>query len=221
MGWKICCLIGNNRSPGFLGTSPEHQHQAASALLNQMRILVTWTTSYVFLESGLDDIDQRRRFCVGAYGEDPKKPDAAIIAGLPYLIGTVEHERNELIQRFVSLFPAGDVFAFDLESSTNYFAYVLYEKSVLRRKAFGDAERGVVRNEGALLEEELEVLNKHGSQDLVQHGEALAFNICKRFFGHPFDEFGDEKQLTVEVYRMLPSFFIFVRKLLRRPPFDG
>jgi hypothetical protein len=221
MGWKICCIIANERQRGYLGTSPEIFHHAGCALLEKMRILVTNTTSYVFLESGIDEIDGRRCFCAGAYGEDPDKPGAALIAGLPDLIGTVEHERNELIERFVSSFPSGDIFAFDLDSSTNYFAYALYEKSVLRRKACGDAERGVVLNEGALLEEELEVLNKHGIKDLMKHGEALAFNICKRFFGHPFDEFGDEKQLTVEVYRMMPAFFVFVRKLLRRPPFDS
>ena len=213
--------MANLRQPGYLGTKPMIHHQPVEALLDKMRILVTWSTHLAFLENGIDDIDRQRTFCAGAYGEDPDKPGAALIAGLPDLIGTVEHERNELVERFVSLFPAGDVFAFDLESSTNYFAYALYEKSVLRRKAFGDAERGVVLNEGALLEEELEVLTKYGNKDLVQHGEALAFNICRRFFGHPFDEFGDEKQLTVEVYKMLPRFFISVRKLLRRPPFDG
>ncbi|HEX3624465.1 MAG TPA: hypothetical protein VH280_03470 [Verrucomicrobiae bacterium] len=211
--------MANLHQPGYLGTSPQIHHQPGMVLLEKMRIPVTWSTHLAFLESGIDDIDGHRTFCVGAYGDDPAKPDAALIAGLPDLIGTVEREKNELIERFVSSFPAGDVFAFDLESSTNYFAYALYEKSVLRRKAFGDAERGVVLNQGPLLEEELEVLNKHDNKDLAQHGEALAFNICKRFFGHPFDEFGDEKQLTVEVYRMLPRFFIFVRKLLRRPPF--
>jgi hypothetical protein len=92
----------------------------------------------------------------------------------------------------VSLYPKATVYAFDLSSSTNYFAYVLYENSVLRRKACGDAYRGLVLNEGALLEEELEVLNKSGNQDLVKHGEALAFNLCKRFFGCPFDEFDDQ-----------------------------
>ncbi|HTV43267.1 MAG TPA: hypothetical protein VMF08_22070 [Candidatus Sulfotelmatobacter sp.] len=219
MGWKICCIIANERQPGYLGTEMKHDETAGRAILDKMRILVTWSTSYVFLESGLDAIDRRRSFCIGAYGEDPTKPGAAIIAGLPDLIGTVEHENNELIQRFVSLFPSGDVFAFDLESSTNYFAYALYEKSVLRRKAFGDAERGVVLNEGTLLEEESEVLNKSGNKDLVTHGEALAFNICKRFFGRPFDALDGDK-LTVEIYTMLPRVFISIRKFLRRPPFD-
>jgi hypothetical protein len=115
----------------------------------------------------------------------------------------------------VSLYPKATVYAFDLSSSTNYFAYVLYENSVLRRKACGDAYRGLVLNEGALLEEELEVLNKSGNQDLVKHGEALAFNLCKRFFGCPFDEFDDQK-LHVEIVRLLPAFFVFTRKLFRR-----
>jgi hypothetical protein len=202
MGWHISCIIANERQSGYLGTSPEHHHVAGADLLKKMRILVTHTTSFVFFEAGIDEIDSRRRFCVGAYD------GAALIAGLPDLIGTVEHESNEVINRFVSLYPGATIFAFDLSSSTNYFAYALFEKSVLRRKAYGDAERGLVLNEGPLLEEEMEVLNKHGRQDLVEHGEALVFNICIRFFGCPFDEFDGEKLHVENVYIASPCFCV-------------
>jgi hypothetical protein len=213
MGWKISCLLANERQPGYLANSPEHDAVAARHLLKSMRILVTHTSSLAFLFNGIDSLDSHRRFCIGTY------EGAALIAGLPDLIGTVEHKSNEIIQRFVSLYPKATVFAFDVSSSTNYFAYALYENSVLRRHVCGDAERGLVLNEGPLLEEEKEVLDKYGGQDLVKHGEALAFNLCKRFFGRPFDELDDDK-LHVEIVRLLPVFFVFTRKLLRRPPFN-
>ena len=207
MGWKISCIIANEREPGYLGTAPEHSSVAARTLLGKMKIPVTNTTSFVFFEDGLDAIDHKRRFCVGAY------KGAAIIAGIPDLIGTVEQENNEFINRFVSLHPKSSVFAFDLSSATNYFAYVLFENSVLRRKACGDAVRGSIINDGVLLEEEKEVFKKYGSSDLVENGEALAFNICKRFLGCPFDEFPGDK-LHVEIVKLVAPAFLLLRKFV-------
>lgn len=209
MGWTISCIIANERQSGYLGTSPEHNAVAGRALLEKMLIPVTHTTSRAFFANGIDSIDSRRTFCLGTY------PGAALFVGIPDLIGTIEHENNKFIRRFVSLYPKADVFAFDLGSGTNYFAYALFEKSVLRRKACGDAERGLVLNQGALLDEEKDVLDKYNSQDLVEHGESLAFNICTRFFGCPFDEFEGEK-LHVEIQRLLPPVFVFLRRLFRR-----
>lgn len=212
MGWKISCIIANERQSGYLGTNPEHDCSAAISIIEKMRIPATHTSSLAFFSSGIDAIDGRH-FCLGVY------KGAALIAGIPDLIGTVEHENDEFIKRFVSLYPKATVFAFDLNSSTNYFAYVLFENSVLRRKACGDAERGLVLNEGPLLEEETEVLNKYGSQDLVKNGEELALNVCKRYFGCPFDEFDGDK-LHVEIQRLIAPVFMSLRKLFRRPPFD-
>ena len=136
MGWKISCIISNERQFGYLGTSPEHSAVSARNVIRKMRIPVTNTTSLVFFENGIDAIDGKRCFCIGAY------EGATLIAGISDLVGTVEHENDEFIKRFVSLYPKATVFAFDLNSSTNYFAYALYENSVVRRKACGDGGGG-------------------------------------------------------------------------------
>jgi hypothetical protein len=208
MGWQISCIISSERQFGYLGTSPEHSAPAGRNLIRKMKIPVTNTTSFVFFETGIDAIDRKRCFCLGVY------EGAALIAGIPDLIGTVEQENNEFIQRFVALYPKASVFAFDLNSGTNYFAYVLFENSILRRKVCGDATRGLVLNEGAVLEEEAEAFRNHGNQDFVKNGEALAFNICKRFFGFSFDEFDGEK-LHVEIVRSPGPVLSFVRKFLK------
>lgn len=211
MGWKITCIIANERDPGYLGTGPIHSEAEGREILRKLKVPVTVGSSRAFFGSGIDAIDFRRTFCMGAYD------GAVLIAGLPDLIGTIEREHNEFIERFVSRFSSATVFAFDLNSGTNYFAYVLYEKSVLRRKACGDAERGVVINEGALLPEEIDVLKEQEDRDrdLVEHGEDLAFTICKRFFGCRFDEFDGEK-LHVEIERLLPAFFQLSRRFFRK-----
>jgi hypothetical protein len=198
--------MASERQIGYFGLSPEHSSVAARNVLRKMGIPITNTSSFAFFEDGLDAIDGKRSFCIGVYD------GAAIIAGVPSLIGTVEDEKNEFIKRFVALYPEADVFAFDLNSSTNYFAYVLFEHSILRRKVCGDASRGLILNKGPLLNDEVELLKAHRSQDLVENGEALTFNICKRFFGCPFDEFcGD--QLHVEIVRLLGPVSLLVRRL--------
>ena len=207
MSWNSSLIIANEREPGYLGTAPLYSLAASMQLVRTMKIPAGHRTHVVSLQSALERTDGW--FTVAAFD------GAALIADAPDLIGTVEDDRNGFIKRFVALYPNATILAFDLGSGTNYAAYQWFEKSVLKRKVAGDAERGLAINFGAPLEEETEIFNKHPGKEFPYLGESLAFNLCKRFFGSPLDEFDDEI-LPVQHVKLVPRFFITLRKLLRR-----
>jgi hypothetical protein len=207
MGWNSSLIITNEREPGYLGTAPLDSFAASMQLVNAMKIPAGHRTHAAFLQSALERTDGW--FTVAAF------EGAALIVDAPDLIGTVEDDRNGFIKRFVALHPNATVLAYDLGSGTNYAAYQWFEKSVLKRKAAGDAERGLAINFGTPLEEETEIFNKHPGKEFPYLGESLAFNLCKRFFGCPLDEFDDEK-MSAQPVKLLPPFFVTLRKLFRR-----
>jgi hypothetical protein len=53
MGWKISCIIANERQSGYLGTGPGHDEVAGRQMLKKMRILITHTSSHAFFPAEL------------------------------------------------------------------------------------------------------------------------------------------------------------------------
>ena len=193
MGWSTNCILVNERELGYLGSFPEHDSLAAHALVDELGLGPVRTSSLSNLDAGLNP--KTGWICVGAY------PGAALLAGVPALVGCVEDVKNPLLLKLLGVFPRASLLALELASSNNYFGYAHFVKGSLLRALAGDAQRGIIVNAGNPQAEEIPILTAVSNADLPQKGETLAFAMSQRFFGSPFDRFPSEK-LTVELIKL-------------------
>jgi hypothetical protein len=193
MGWSTSCILVNEREAGYLGTFPNHDPAAARELVRRLALGPIRHSSLSNFDAGLGP--KAGWFCIGAY------PGAALLAGVPALIGCVEHEENQILAKLLQEFPRASLLALELASATNYFAYAYFSKGLLLRALAGDAERGVVVNTGTPQPEEAPVLATISSADFRHKGESLGFAMSQQFFGCPLDRFAAEK-LTVELIKV-------------------
>ncbi len=205
MGWSTSCILVNERGPGYLGTFPNHDPVAAHELIGKLGLGPVRTSSLSNFDAGLSP--KAGWFCVGAY------PGAALLAGVPELIGCVENEGNPLLAKLLKVFPRASLLAVELASATNHFAYAYFARGSLLRALAGDAERGVIVDKGTPQPEETPILAMVSNTDVPQKGETLAFAMSQKFFGSPLDRFPSEK-LAVELVKVIKPVWPF--SLLQR-----
>lgn len=204
MGWKAACILVSTREPGYLGTLPQHDPQAARELIDRLAL-------GPYSSCGLTDFDygifpESGRLVIGAYD------GAAIVAERNLIYGTVTGENAWILQTLLALFPDAELLVIELHSVVNYFAYAYYRHGKLRRAYAGDAEHGVVVDIGELQPEESEYFAHSEVRDGVRYfnmdgetwtvdqvGENLVFAMASKFFGRTLDEFAIE-ELTVEEF---------------------
>jgi hypothetical protein len=209
MGWKAACILINEREPGYLGTLPEHDSQAARDLIERLGL-----GSYRSLE--LTDFDYGMfpnpgRLVVGAYD------GAAIVAGQDLIYRTVTGENARVLHRLLEIFPAANLLVIELHSVVNYFAYAYYCRGQLQRAFAGSADDGVLVETGELQPEEQDYFAHSGERDGVrtfdldgetwtvdQVGDGLVFEMAGRFLGESMYEFACE-DLTVEEFEQASS----------------
>jgi Family of unknown function (DUF6928) len=117
MGWKAACILMSEREPGYLGTLPAHNSQAARGLTEQL-----YLGSYRSI--GLTDFDygmypDRGHLVIGAYD------GAAIVAGQELIFGTVTGENVRVLRTLLDLFPAAELLVIELHSVVNYLVVTL------------------------------------------------------------------------------------------------
>jgi hypothetical protein len=221
MGWKVNCILINEREDGFLGTQPPHDTQRAIQLARQLGLgrvkpaqgQKSWFNLYP------------ERLIIGAY-----QGAAAIALPRPDDTGRnlVRHPgspnpllsvaayfdpRSPQTVRLLSAFPEARILCLMLQSVVSMFGYALYEHGRLRRARIGDDDAGVFVDEGALLMEEEPLFSRsiirEGQRYFIgpdgdesteaAYGEEFVFELARPFFGTTLDDDVPE-QLAVEEF---------------------
>lgn len=211
MGWKAACILVNKREPGYLGTLPKHDSQAARELAHQLGLGSYHSLGLTDFDSGIYPKDGH--LVIGVYG------GAAIVASQDLIFGAVTGENTRVLHRLLELFPAAELLVMELHSVVNYWAYAFYRRGALQRAYAGSADDGVLVETGELQPEEHGYFARSVVRDGVrsfelngetwtadQMGESLTLSIASRFLGESLDEVGkvDERKsvlyLTVEEF---------------------
>jgi hypothetical protein len=206
MGWKAACILINEREPGYLGTLPEHDSQAARDLVDQLGLGSNRSLGLTDFDSGIYPKDGH--LVIGAYA------GAAIVASQDLVFGTVTGENTHVLRRLLELFPAAELLVMELHSVVNYWAYAYYRHGELQRAYGGSADDGVLVELGELQSEERDYFAHSVVQDGIrtfeldgetwtadQMGESLTFSMAIRFLGNSLDEVDEKKSalyLTME-----------------------
>ncbi len=203
MGWKAACILVNEREPGYLGTRPQYDAQAARELIRQLDLISYRSIGLTSFDPGLYPADGH--LVIGAYN------GAAIVASQDLIFGTVTGENDQALQRLQALFPAAEILVIELLSVVNYFAYAYYRQGVLQRAYAGNAEDGVLVETGEIQPEERDYFARSTVRDGVrfvelddetwtvdQVGDSLTFRMASRFLGVPLDEFAGEELVAEE-----------------------
>ena len=206
MGWKIACILINERERGYLRRLPAHDQRAARELIEQLGLGL-----YLSLE--LTDFDygmypKEGRLVIGAY------PGAAIVASQDLVFGTVTGENTSLLNGLLKVFPAAEILVLELHSVVNYFAYACYQQDKLLRAYAGSADDGILIESGEMQPEEQALFDRSMVRDGVRYfkfagdneeytldqvGEEIVFALATRILGEPLDEFSSE-DLVVEEF---------------------
>jgi len=209
LGWNTAAVfIAEHDRPGYFQTFPVHSAKRATEMMEgvgQRRKQSRIST----LDEGLSP--PAGWFCIGAYEK------GALLSGLDELYGIVENPNREIADALRRQFPGAVMLFVELASATNYFAYALHEDNDRRRALAGDAQRGLVVDEGGLQPEEKphfeRSFERNGSRvfhaegggemreyPIVAYGETLVFAMTARFLGKPLDHFPAER-LGIELVR--------------------
>ena len=204
MGWKAACILVNEREPGYLGTLPAHDSQAARTLTEQLGLGSYRSLGLTTFDYGM--YPDQGHLVIGAYA------GAAIVAAQDFIFGTVTGENVRVLHQLLERFPAAELLVIELHSVVNYFAYAFYRHRALQRAYAGDVDTGVLVEMGELQPEEHDYFAHSVVQDGVrsfeldgetwtvdQVGDGLAFSMASRFLGKSLYEFACE-ELTVEEY---------------------
>ena len=204
MGWKAACILVNEREPGYLGTLPKHDSQAAHDLADQLGLGSYCSLGLTAFDSGIYPEDGH--LVIGAYD------GAAIVASQDLIFGAVTGENARVLRRLLDLFPAAELLVMELHSVVNLWAYAYYRAGELQRAYAGSAVDGVLVETGELQPEEHDYFVHSVVQNGVrtfelegeswtvdQVGESLVFRMASRFLGTSLDDFVGEA-LTVEEF---------------------
>lgn len=209
MGYKAACILVNERGPGYLGTFPKHDPQAARNLVARLGL---GTYASIGLRTFETDICPKPGVLgIGAY-------DGAAILGSQELVsGAVTGENIRFLSVVLGLFPDAEVLVLELYSAVNYFGYAYYSRGSLRRAYAGDADHGIFIETGTPQPEEQPFFAHSMVRDGVrtfeldgetwtvdQIGENLAFAMAGRFLGKPLDQF-NEWELGTEEFAKVAS----------------
>jgi hypothetical protein len=205
MGWKAACILVNEREPGYLGTLPKHDSQAARDLADQLGLGSYHSLGLTDFDAGIYPKDGH--LVVGAYD------GAAMVASQDLIFGTVTGANTRVLRRLLDLFPAAELLVMELHSVVNYWAYAYYRSGELQRAYAGSAEDGVLVETGEVQPEErdyfahsvvhngVRTFERHGKTWTAdQTGESLTLSMAGRFVGKSLDEVDEILYLTVEEF---------------------
>jgi hypothetical protein len=205
MGWKAACILVNEREPGYLGTLPKHDTQAARHLADQLGLGSYRSLGLTDFDSGIYPKDGS--LVIGAYA------GAALVASQELIFGAVTGENTRVMQRLLELFPAAELLVMELHSVVNYWAYAYYRSGELQRAYAGSAEDGVLVETGEVQPEERDYFAHSVVQNGIrtftsegetwttdQMGESLTLSMAGRFVGQSLEEADDIFYLTVEEF---------------------
>jgi hypothetical protein len=213
MGWKAACILVNEREPGYLGTLPKHNSQAARDLADQLGLGSYRSLGLTVFDSGIYPEDGH--LAIGAYD------GAAMVASQDLIFGAVTGKNERVLHQLLHLFPGAELLVMELHSVVNYWAYAYYRQGALQRAYAGSADDGVLVETGEVqpLEDNyfahsvvrdgvrpFELDGKTWTAD--QTGELLTLSMASRFLGNSLlgtslDQVDEEKSvlyLTVEEY---------------------
>lgn len=205
MGWKAACILVNEREPGYLGTQPKHNSQAARQLADRLGLDSYRSLGLTNFDSGIYPKDGR--LVIGAFD------GAAIVASQNLIFGAVTGENERVLRGLLALFPAAELLVMELHSGVNYWAYAYYRFGELQRAYAGSTEDGVLVETGELQPEERDYFVHSVVQNGIrtftrggetwtadQIGESLTLNMAARFVGTSLDEADKILGLTVEEF---------------------
>lgn len=130
----------------------------------------------------------------------------------------IELPESALATRIARLFPHTEMGAFALMSTINYYGYALYQNGKRIRAKMGDADNGLVLDNGAALPEEAALLGcserlpggervyrlRSGEEPCseAQVGEEFVFALWQRFTGTRLDEDDDLLDEELAAFRI-------------------
>jgi hypothetical protein len=196
MGYKAASIFVNEREPGYFGTLPAHNPEKARQICRSLGLAFSSAMPSTF-EDGL--WPPPGTFALGAY-------DGGMILADQDALGDCTIEgNNPLLLKTQQLYPNAAFLCVTLHSVVDHWGYALYEKSRLVRRFVGDADEGIVFDEGHLQPEEKPLFERSRATEpgrrifemdfngviekSPEHcvGEQLVFLMAARFFGQPLD----------------------------------
>ena len=197
MGWTTACLVINQGPYGYLGQFPRPS-------TNKGRGILTEDLGVKYSQSKLANFDRALSpppgwFGFGVYDE------ALICSGHDELYGWVEKPHGHLVTSLISRYQKAEALVFELASVTGYFAFAYYANGQLQRSMAGDPDRGLTIDKHSS-GPKLETLPASliDSEEIAIKGEGVVFEMTRRFFGLPLNEFASEK-LIIELIKK-PGF---------------
>ncbi len=194
MGWTTACLIISQGPPGYLGGFPRLS-------INKARSLLTEDLGLSYSQSRLTNFDRALSPPVGWFGFAVYE-EALICSGHDELYGWVENPAGELVTSLLSRYQSSDALVFELASGTGYFAFAYHEDGQLLRSMAGDPERGIVvdTHHGEPKRLDSFPATPISREDTAIKGEGIVFDLTRRFFGVPLDQFASDK-LSMELIK--------------------
>jgi Family of unknown function (DUF6928) len=210
MGWKAECVLINRGEQGYFGSFPNHDSDRARTLLVDLGYGKVRSVGIKSLDFAIWPVN-KGTFGLGVY------ECGAILSDVSAIYGSVAEGPKPVVDRLLRLYPDARALVMELESTANYFGYALYENGCLVRAYGGNADDGIVVDEGSLQPEEraffAESLVRDGERifrrqirDQVREfrapafGETLVFAMTRSFFGVRLDQFAAEN-LNLEIFR--------------------
>ncbi|WP_152053431.1 DUF6928 family protein [Tautonia marina] len=199
MGWKASCILINDREPGYLGSLPEHDPEAARQLIDDLRLGPVLSKGITSFDEGIFP----RHLVVGAY-------EGAAVLGAPTIADDCFSLGDDpVMRRVIDRFPEAEVARFGLHSVVNFWSYEFFDHGRLLRAYGGSADDGVVVDLGNLLPEErphfersiirdgervfiTEFNGVTEEYDPSSYGEELVFELMGRFFGRNMAQWSGE-----------------------------
>ena len=214
MGFKTFTLFAYD-VPGYFGTAPKHDPRKAQELIIQLGLS---NYELVSATSSLNAYPGEGDIYIGAYEHGVVIAHLELLASL---LDQPQRDRNfgtkaydpEFAQRFLALYPKGEVLALVLHSVVNLWGFSVHRNGKLVRcVSAADSEfHGAV---GDPLPEELPLLKEHPIQTLDEEGlgEDLVFDVAARALGHRYDEVDLREILICSHYRKMSG----LKALLKR-----
>lgn len=190
MGWKASCILVNDREPGYLGSLPAYDPEAARRLIDDLGLGPVRSKGMTSFDEGI----YPGHLVVGAYD------GAAVIGAQTLADDCFSLGDDPLMRRVLDRFPEAEIARFGLHSVVNFWSYEFFDHGRFLRAYGGSADDGVMVDLGDLLPEERPHFERSVIRDgervfLVEfngvteeydpssYGEELVFTLMGRFFG--------------------------------------